>query len=471
MMLPPHYEAVAFPNTARPRRDEGPGLLRIAWEVHNRGALQFFMDQWGAQGDLPHLRMGRHKLLLVIHPEHVREVLVTRRKAFEKQQSWEASRLLLLGDGLIASNGALWKRQRRLMSTFFTPRSIERYYPVMLAEAEETARRWEAAARAGEPIEMMDEMMRVAASVIVRSMFGTDVSDGRRHSLQGDVESMIKFTTRREMLPLKLPLWAPVRSHRSYQGARDRVHAFIREVVARRRGTPESRWPDDLLSKLMQARDAQSGEAMSDLLVHDESLGIFIAGHETTARTMSFLWYALHDNPHVAERVRAELDAVLPTDGPPTLEHIKQLGYTMRTIKEVLRLYPPSPHQPRDSHTDQVLGTQQVEAGTYVMVFPYATHRHPDFWDEPERFDPDRFLPEREEGRHSFAYYPFGAGQRICLGNSFAMLEAHILTALLAHRFTADLARGHRPRIESNGMLMVPNGMPMHVTPRREPPR
>lgn len=466
MLLPPHYEAVAFPNTSRPRRDESPGLLRIAWEVHNKGTLQFFMDQWRAQGDLPHLRMGRHRLLLVVHPEHVREVLVTRRKELEKQQSWELSRNLLLGDGLIASNGTLWKRQRRLMSTFFTPRSIESYYPVMLAEAEETARRWDVAARSGQPIEMMDEMMRVAASVILRSMFGADVDDERLRSLQYDVERMIKFTTRREMLPIKLPLRAPMPSHRAYREAHARVHAFIREVTARRRSTPQSRWPDDLLSKLMKARDPETGEAMSDLLVHDESLGIFIAGHETTARTMSFLWYELHKNPHVAERLRSELDTVLPVDQPPSLEHIKQLGYAMRTIKEVLRLYPPSPHQPRDAHTDQILGGQRVEAGTYVMVFPYATHRHPEFWDRPERFDPDRFLPEREEGRHPYAYYPFGAGQRICLGNSFAMLEAHILTALLAHRFTADLVRGHRPRIESNGMLMVPNGMPMQITAR-----
>jgi cytochrome P450 len=138
----------------------------------------------------------------------------------------------------------------------------------------------------------------------------------------------------------------------------------------------------------------------------------------------------------------------------------------MRTIKEVLRLYPPSPAQPRDPTADQDLGGERVSPGTYVMLFAYATHRHPDFWNQPDRFDPDRFLPEHEEGRHPFAYFPFGGGQRICLGSHFALLEAHILAALLMRRFTARLVSGHRPRVEMGGTLVVPNGLPMKIAAR-----
>jgi cytochrome P450 len=445
---------------------KSPGLVEIAWAIRRKGALQFFLEQWHAQGDLPWLRMGRHKLVFVIHPDHVRQVLVTGRQGFEKLRTWESSRQLLLGDGLIASTGELWKRQRKLMSSFFNPRSIEQYYPVFVTAAEATSRRWEELSRSGHAIDMIDEMTRVTAVIILRAMFGMDISEKLLRSLEGDVEGMIVFVNRRELLPFKPPLWAPLPSHARYRAARARVHALIREVIARRRAQSEVSWPNDLLSKLMLARDEETGETMSDLLVRDESLGIFVAGHETTARTMSFLWWALHENPAVAERLYAELDAVVPRDAPPTLEHLKRLPYTLRTIKEVLRLYPPSPLQPRDPIGDQVLADVHVPPGTYTMLFPYATHRHPDFWEEPDRFDPDRFLPEREDARHPFAYFPFGGGQRICLGNNFAMLEAHILTAVLARRFGARLVAGHTPRIEMGGTLMVRNGLPMVVTAR-----
>jgi hypothetical protein len=212
-------------NARRVTQPRSPSLVQIAWQVRTKGVLQFFMDQWRAQGDLPHLRMGRQKLVFIIHPDHVRHVLVTGRQGFDKLQTWESSRQLLLGDGLIASTGELWKRQRRLMSTFFTPRSIEQYYLIMLAEAETTAQRWTSFAESGRPIDMLDEMMRVTACIILRSMFGMDVRKGRLRSLEGDVEDMIRFVNNRETLPLKPPLWVPLPSHRRYQEARARVHA------------------------------------------------------------------------------------------------------------------------------------------------------------------------------------------------------------------------------------------------------
>jgi cytochrome P450 len=443
-----------------------PGLVQIALQIRAKGPLQFFVEQWRAQGDLPELRMGRHKLFFIVHPEHVRHVLVTARQTFDKGATWDSSRLLLLGDGLIASTGELWKRQRRLMSTFFTPRSIEQYYPVILAAAEVTERRWDALARAGKPTDVGEEMMLMTASIVLRSMFGMDAPEDRLLGLQADIEAMIRFVNRRELKPVKAPMWAPVPSHLHYRGARARVHAFIHDVIARRRTKPQADWPDDLLTKLMLARDEETGQAMTDLLVRDESLGIFIAGHETTARTLAFLWYALDDNPHVADRLHAELDAVLPRDQPPTIEHLKRLPYTLQVIKEVLRLYPPTPMFPRDPGADQVLDGVRIAAGTYTLLFPYATHRHPDFWDDPERFDPDRWLPEREAARHPYAYYPFGAGQRVCLGNNFAMLEAHVITALLARRFRAKLVAGHRPQIEAAPQLGSRNGLPMMITER-----
>jgi cytochrome P450 len=438
----------------------------MALQIGRKGRLQFLMDLWRTQGDLPHLRVGGANLLLTIHPEHVRHVSVTARQSFDKLHTYDTSRALLLGDGLIASTGALWKRQRRLMSGFFSPRGIEQYYPIMLAAAETTAQRWEPIAGTGRSIDMIDEMMLMTAWIIVQTMFGLDVADARLIALKGDVEGLIGFVTRRGYSPLRVPMSLPLPSHRQYRAARTRVHALIREVIAKRRAQPQADWPDDLLSKLMSARDEETGETMTDALVRDESLGIFIAGHETTARTMSFLWYVLHRNPEVEARLHAELDSVLPRDAAPTLDHLKRLPYTLQAIKEVLRLYPPAPAYARDAAVDQTMDGVHIRAGTHMVMFPYATHRHPDFWEEPERFDPDRWLPEREAGRHPFAYHPFAAGHRICLGNNFAMLEAHILAALLVRRFRARLVAGHEPRFESAGTLIVPNGLPMEITAR-----
>jgi cytochrome P450 len=443
-----------------------PGMLEVALKMRNNGRLQFLMDLWRTEGDLPRLRLGSVNLFIVIHPEHVRHISITARQTFDKLHAYDESRELLLGDGLIASTGQLWKRQRRLMSSFFSPRNVEQYYSVFVGAAETAAQRWEAIARTGHAVDMIDEMMMVTASIILRSMFGTDIGDERLNALKGDVESLIGFVTNRGYAPVKPPMWLPLPSHRRYEAARARVYGLMHELIARRRAQPEASWPDDLLSKMMLARDEETGEAMTDLLVRDESLGIFIAGHETTARTVSFLFYALHENPHVEARMHAELDAVLPRDASPTLEHLKRLPYTLQVIKEVLRLYPPAPAYARDSAVEQVMDGVSVPAGAHMVMFPYATHRHPDFWEDPERFDPDRWLPEREAARHPYAYHPFAAGHRICLGNSFAMLEAHIITALLVRRFSARLVAGHRPQIESAGTLIVRNGLPMVLTPR-----
>ena len=458
--------AQALSNPMRRGRARSPGVIEIARRLRADGWLEFLMDMWRTQGDLPLLRTGLGNVLMIIHPEHVRHVSITARQSFDKLKSYETTRVLLLGDGLIASNGGLWKRQRRLMASFFSPRSIEQYYPVMLAAAEATARRWDPIARTATPIDMINEMMLVTARIIVQSMFGADVAEERLNSLQGDIEGMIGFVTRRGFFPLQPPMWMPLPSHRRYRAAQARVHALIQDVIARRRSQPRGDWPDDLLSKLMLARDEETGEAMTDMLVRDESLGIFIAGHETTARTMSFLWLALQENPDVEARLHAELDSVLPREDVLTLEHLKRLPYTLQVIKEVLRLYPPAPAYARDTAVEHTMDGMRVPAGTLMLLFPCATHRHPAFWEEPERFDPDRWLPEREAARHPYAYHPFAAGHRICLGNNFAMLEAHILAALLVRRFRARLVAGHRPQLDMAGLLIIRNGLPMVMTRR-----
>jgi len=229
---------------------------------------------------------------------------------------------------------------------------------------------------------------------------------------------------------------------------------------------PEAQWPNDLLSKLMLARDEETGEAMSDTLLRDESVTMFFAGHETTARTMTFTWYALAKHPDVARKLHDEIDAVVG-DRLPTIDDLKRMPYTLQIIKETLRLYPAAPLYVRDAVQTDVIDGMRIDAGAQILLSPFLTHRHPGFWPDPERFDPERWLPEREAAMHPYAYHPFAAGQRICLGNNFSLFESHLLLVLLARRFAPTLTDPQFvTQLDMAGTLFSRNGMPMRIMPR-----
>jgi cytochrome P450 len=217
-------------------------------------------------------------------------------------------------------------------------------------------------------------------------------------------------------------------------------------MIAQRRALPEEeQWPNDLLTQLMQARDEETGEPMSEHLLRDESITTFFAGHETTSCTMTYTWYALDQNPDAAEKLHAELDSV-PGDRTPTLEDLHHLPYTLQVIKEVLRLYPPAPFYIRDANAEDEVGGFNT-AGLPVSMSPYYTHRHPDFCKNPLEFNPDRWAHEEEAKLHPYAYHPFAVGQRQCIGNNFSLLGSHILLSLLARGICAAAYPGLQAQI------------------------
>lgn len=438
--------------------------LDIALEVQRCGTLAFFEKTWRRYGDLARLQIGPRTIMLVVHPDHVRRVAVEQRDTYSKQESYNGVRTLLLGDGLVASNGTLWRRQRRLMAPFFTPRAVESYLPIFAEDGAWFRERWNATAERGEPIDMLTEMSVLTASIILKSMFSIEANETISW-VKGAVEIMIEFASSRQMNPLHAPLWMPTPRNRAYLNARNRVHSYIQGVIAQRRTHPPEHWPDDLLTRLMHARDEETGEPMSDTLLRDESITIFFAGHETTARTLAFLWHALAGHPEVAERLHAEIDSVLG-ENVPTLEQLKQLPYTLQVIKETLRLYPAAPMYARDAVAGDEIDGVHVPAGAQMLVMPYLTHRHPEFWPDPLRFDPDRWEPAQEAARHPYAYHPFAAGQRVCIGNNFSLFESHVLVALLARHFTPGRAPGHTPQWWMDGTLGSRNGLPMIVNRR-----
>ncbi len=441
-----------------------PSTFSLLQTTLREGFLGMFVRAWRSGGDLTRMQLGSQQIFLVVHPEHVRHVTVTQRHAYEKVESYQPIRELMLGNGIITAVGEDWRRQRKLMASFFTPRGVEKYFPVFIADTQRFTQRWNALQGYGRFVDMFDEMMVLTASIILHTLFSTD-SDDTVLAIKGAVERVITFGSRRQMGLFNLPLWLPTPEHLRFQRDRRRVDDYIQGVIAQRRTLPPEQWPEDLLTKLMTTRDEDTGALMSDQLLLDNGVSLFFAGHETTARTLALLWYALAEHPEVEARLHAELDAVLG-EAPPTIADLKKLPYTLQVIKEVMRLYPAAPMYPRDAVEDGELGGMRIPKGSRVVLFPYGTHRHPDFWEEPERFDPDRWLPEREAARDPHAYHPFAAGQRICLGNNFSLFETHFITAMLARRFKVRLKPGHRPRFDMAGTLLVRNGMPMAVEAR-----
>lgn len=451
------------PAPSPPRPAPGPGALRFIHGARTRGLLGLVRELWHLHGDVFQVRIGPRTLVIALHPDAVEHVSVSHRHNYDKRASYDPVRRYLLGQGLVASTGELWRRQRRLMAPFFTPRSVQAYAALMLRDGERLVERWRGLARGDGEVEMSEEMTLVTASIILKAMFSSETIESITQ-MKDAVGTMIAFVDNQATL-LRLPLWLPTAKNRRYLAARALVHRSIAGLIDRRRATPEAERPDDLLSRLMQARDDETGQAMSAELLRDESITAFFAGHETTARTMTFTWYALATHPHVAARLHDELDRVL-AGRTPTTDDLRRLPYTLQVVKEVLRLYPAAPFYVRDAVGPDSLGGFHVPAGAAVLLSPYFTHRHPQFWDAPESFDPGRWTREQEAARHPHAYHPFAAGPRICIGNNFSLLESHLLLAMLAQRFAPRLRPDYVPRWVMHGTLGLADGLPMRLVER-----
>ncbi len=441
-----------------------PLLIKAIRDISRKGLLQFFHDLWREYGDLVRVQIGSNVLYLVIHPDYVQHINVTQRAKYAKTDTYEGLRRLLLGNGLVTSEGALWRRQRRLLAPFFTPRGIEQFLPIFIDEAQRTRKRWEQLAAHGEPIEMIGEMMTLTARIVLRTLFSLSDESEMRDTAQ-DVGYLLNFVTQLQLQPLQAPLWLPTARNRAYRQALARVNAFIGQLIAKRRALPVEAYPNDLLSKLMLARDEETGEAIPDALIRDEAMTIYFAGHETTARALAFAWYALAAEPEVTAKLHAEIDRTLGL-GEPTVETLKQMPYTLQVLKETLRLYPSAPIYGRDAVEDDEIGGVPIKRGASLSLVPFCTHRHPEFWDDPLRFDPERFTPEREAARHPYAFHPFAAGQRICIGNNFSLLEMHVLLSMLAAQFAPRRQPGHQLELELFGTLGSRTGAWMQIVPR-----
>ena len=401
--------------------------------------------------------LGRD-VVFVVAPELIGEMLVDRHDAFEKA---ETSRRILkpaLGEAILTAEGARWRWQRRIAAPLFRPESVRDFVPQMLQAARETADRWSALPQ-GATISVSHEMMRTTFDVIVETMLS-----GRNGIDAGRVEQAITTTLGATgwlvaLTLLGAPQWSPYPGRRKADAARAYLRAEVRRLVAeRRRGAAG----DDLIGHLMQAQDPETGESMSDDDIADNILTFIIAGHETTALALTWTFYLLSLHPEAAERVVAEVEAV-SGGGELNPGHVGALAYTRQVVQEAMRLYPPAAVIPRKAISDLTLGEHPVKKGDTVYVPVYALHRHHALWSEPDRFDPERFAPDAVKARHRFAYMPFGAGPRVCIGMGFALTEAVAVLATLIRTFRLSMLPGAEPEVRLMVTLRPAGGMPMRA--------
>jgi cytochrome P450 len=411
-----------------------------------------------AYGDVVRLVAGppgfRFEVTAVFHPDGVQHVLAVAEDRYSKQTRIFRALAVDIGWGLLTSEGELWRRQRRLIQPLFTPKQVDSYAAVMAEETSALLDRW--SARSDTLIDAHAEMIRLTLRVVGRAIFGDDL-DETENVLRWAFPIVTRQTFRRAMTPLPIVRRLPTPTNREAARARSAVYRIVDELIARRRRAGND--GDDLLARLMRARDPDTDEAMSERQVRDEALIFLLAGHETTATLLTFTLHLLAQHPDEQLLVRGEADAVL-NGSAPTAGDVVNLVRTEMVLKEAARLYPPAYGIGRRARVDDEIDGYRIPAGRIVVVSQWSTHRHPQFWSAPEAFDPERFAPDQEARRHRYAYFPFGRGPRACIGSRFAMLEAAIALPMIVQRYEL---RADQVPVELN---------PIGVTlrPRREVP-
>ncbi|MBV9790169.1 MAG: cytochrome P450 [Chloroflexi bacterium] len=444
---------------------EAPGP-RGEWLVGNmrdfrRDSLGTLAQSFATYGDIVKFKLGGRVLHMVAHPELAQEVLIDRSSEFVKMPKHQGLGLML-GNGLITNdNHESWLTQRRMMQPMFHRQRLVAMGDKMVAAGERMIGRWQAWPD-GETVNIAEEMMQVTLDIITQTMFSADVlSEAGR--VGPAVATTTHFVSKRGVGPIQLPVSWPTPNNRAFRQATQTLDEIVYRLINQRRA--EGTTHGDLLDMLLEARDADNGESMSNQQLRDEVLTIFAAGHETTANTLSWAWYMLAQHPEVMARLQAELDSVLE-GRTPTIADLPNLPYTQQVFNEVLRLYPAAPSIPRLVPRETTLRGYTLPAKSMILLSIYNIQRHPEFWSDPNTFNPDRWAGDNHKRQHRLAFMPFSAGPRICIGNNLALMEGQLLLAMVAQYADLRLVPGQQVKPEVAVTMRPKDGLQMTIHPR-----
>jgi cytochrome P450 len=419
----------------------GPTDLPLvgATPYYARDPFRFMTDVRDAYGDVATFRLGRQQTYMVTTPTAVEQVLVDDADAFSKPDFQTDAMEQLLGQGLLLSEGPFWREMRQLAQPAFSPGRIADLTEMMAERADQLVERWEP----GEVRDVEAEMARVTVEIIVDAMFGAELGPARTRRVQENLEPLGR---RFEPDPKRavVPDWLPTAENREYQAAIENLEAVIDDVVAERRAD-DSDDADDLLGILLAARERGD---VDEQQIRDEMMTMLLAGHDTTALALTYTWYLLAEHPAVERKLHEEIDDVV--DGRPTLGDVRDLSYTRQVLDEAMRLYPPVYTMFRQTDRDVELAGYDIAAGSLVMLPQWAIHRDPRYFDDPETFRPERWA---DADHPTYAYFPFGAGPRSCIGKRFSLTEATMLLATIASEYR--LRRVDEGALELRGSLTM----------------
>lgn len=447
----PHHRGTAFAGSVFEFSKEGPEFL-------TRMAAEY--------GEIVRFDVFHFPIYLVSSPELIREVLVTKAKLFPKSDRDIAILAPFLGEGLVTINGQQHKRQRKLAQPAFHTRRINNYAEIMSSYAERIMRDWQP----GQQIDMSDEMMELTMFIVCKTLFDADWESmedvAKRVGLA--MEELQEVSDYNFSLPVQLPLWIPTKINRQAKAARAVLDETINRIVQERRAAELNNGPQDtgdLLSMFLMA-EYDDKSMMDDNEVRDQLVTLFAAGHETTSNALTWTWYLLSQHPEIEAKLQHELDSVLAGQRP-TLADLPNLPYTEMVLKESMRMYPPVwTLNARQASEDITIGEYSIPKGAHVMVSPYVMHRHPDYFSDPMAFDPERFRPENEAQLPKYVYMPFGGGPRVCIGNSFAMMEAQLILATMAQRYSFELDPSQQIELNAQITMSSLHGMKMTIRER-----
>lgn len=423
----------------------------------------FSLRMWQHYGDLVRVRFLLWPGYLLSHPDYIQHVLHDHHRNYDKQSPLLNGFRYFFGNGLFTNNGESWLHQRRLMQPAFHHKRLAHFGTVMTDTTLAMLERWQDTG--SQPLDIPLEMTRLTLRVAGLTLFNLDLSNDADlvgHTFSVILPQLLKYS----FLPFP-PFWVPTPGNRRLQAGLETLNQVVYDIISQRRRhlTEASMETADLLSMLLAARDEETGEGMNDQQVRDEVMTLLLGGHETTSSTLTWIWYLLSQHPEVEQCLHEEVDRVLGGQ-PPTVDRLEDLPYTRRVIQETMRLYPAAFFVIRHAIAADEIGGYPVAANSMIFLMAHWVHRHPAYWEEPERFDPDRFTPERSANRPRYAYIPFGGGPRLCIGNSLAMMEAQLVLATVAQRYSLRLVPGHPVEPE---VLLTPrprHGLPMTLHPR-----
>jgi cytochrome P450 len=421
-----------------------------------------FMGAARRFGDVVYFKIASRRGYLITNPSDVRHVLQDNARNYHKSPLYQKLRMSI-GNGLLTSEDEFWLRQRRIAQPAFHRQRVESLAGTMADAARDAVERWQPISATGQPVDVAEEMMRLTRTVVLRTLLGGDL--GPYTDTIDEAWTIINEHVGESFWSLGFSDRFPPSKHRRFQAARAVLKGAVDYVISQRRRNPSDR--SDLLSMLMSARDEETGEAMTDEQLRVEVTTFLLAGQETTSLALTWTWYLLSQHADVRRRLDEEIDAAL-CGRPPAHGDLVNLPYTRMVIDEAMRLYPPAWAFSRQALADDELGGFRLPRGWLALVVPFVLHRLPAYWPDPETFNPDRFSAEQSAARPKFVYVPFGAGPRQCIGNQFALIEAHLIVATLAQRYHLRLVPKHKVEPWPLITLRPRHGMPMFIE-RRAP--